>query len=105
MLEYIKENHIVIITLLLGIYEVVISIIPTVSNFSALSFLMKVLRLIVPNKSKSGGVFKEVNLPADMKIKQDSEGGFEIETSKSDIQIDNKGGFIKRLKILTKNNH
>jgi len=105
MLDYIKEHHILIITIILGIYEVIVSVVPTIANNSALSFVMKVLRLIAPNRSKGGGVFKEVNLPADMKIKQDTEGGFEIETSKSDIQIDNKGGFIKRLKILTKNNH
>ena len=105
MLDYIKEHHILIITIILGIYEVIVSVVPTIANYSALSFVMKVLRLIAPNRSKGGGVFKEVNLPADMKIKQDTEGGFEIETSKSDIQIDNKGGFIKRLKILTKNNH
>lgn len=42
-------------SLVLGIYEVVVRIFPTVSNISVLSFVMKLINLLVPNFKKSGG--------------------------------------------------
>jgi len=97
-----------IIPILLAIYEVVVSFFPTVKNYSIISFGVRILRLMLPNKSKGGGVFREVPIPKDMKLKfegeKDEKKEWSIETSETNMHIDNShGGFIKKLKIISKN--
>lgn len=45
-----------VIGIVLGLYEVAVRYIPTVKDISVLSYVMKFLQAIAPNKKKGGGV-------------------------------------------------
>lgn len=43
-----------ILSLLLGVYEVVIRLIPTVKNYSIIGWIIKLIQTVLPNKSTTG---------------------------------------------------
>lgn len=44
-----------VVGIVLGLYEVAVRYVPTVKDLSVLSYVMKFLQAIVPNKKKGGG--------------------------------------------------
>ena len=105
---FAKHGLELIVPILLAIYEMAVSFFPTVKNYSLLSFAVRILRRIVPNKSIGGGVFREVPIPKDMKLKFEGEKNkkkeWSIETTETNMHVDNShGGFIRKLKIVNKN--
>lgn len=100
ILAFLGLNYEAIILVFLGIYEVVVSVVPTVQNYSVLSFIVRVLRLVVPNRAKGGNQFKEVPLPENSKVTTEGEN-WTLEAPTSDIEVNNNG-IIKRLIIRQK---
>jgi hypothetical protein len=43
---------------LLGVYEVLARFIPTISNYSILSVIIKIINAVFPNNKKGGGTFE-----------------------------------------------
>lgn len=57
----LNPTVIVVLSAILGIYEVLARLIPTVKNYSILGWVIKLLQVVVPNRAKPEAVeaFKE----------------------------------------------
>ena len=42
---------------ILGLYELIVRLVPTVKNYSVLSLIISIIQMIFPNKKSSGGTF------------------------------------------------
>lgn len=50
----LSPTIVLILSLLLGVYEVVIRLIPTVKNYSIIGWIIKLIQTVLPNKSTTG---------------------------------------------------
>lgn len=53
--SWLSNNYILILSIVLGVYEVVARYIPTVINISAVSWIIKLIQYFVPNNKSTGG--------------------------------------------------
>lgn len=53
----VAESIGLIVPILLAIYELIVRFVPTTSNLSILTLIMKIIKGLVPNKDTSGGTY------------------------------------------------
>lgn len=50
--SWFSKNYVIILSAILGIYELLARLIPTISNISIISLIMKVIAFLIPNNKK-----------------------------------------------------
>lgn len=61
-IQWLLNNYVEFISILLVIYEFLARQIPTIKSWSILNWIIKLFQWLVPNRQKTGGVFKMTNL-------------------------------------------
>jgi len=57
MLQFIKENWVVLLAALLAFIEVIVRLTPTEKDNTIFAIVKRIIDLFIPNRKKSGGRF------------------------------------------------
>ena len=56
--DWFKGNYVLFLSIVYGVYEVIVRLIPTVANWSFISRVMQLIHFLIPNNKVTGGTFK-----------------------------------------------
>ena len=56
--DWLKGNYVLFLSIVYGVYEVIVRLIPTVANWSIISRVMQMIHFLIPNNKAIGGTFK-----------------------------------------------
>ena len=55
--DWLIGNYVLFLSIVYGVYEVVVRLIPTVANWSIISRVMQMIHFLIPNNKVTGGTF------------------------------------------------